>query len=80
MKDTCQNKIFFYGLLSSVLVNFLQRDIDKFEENVRQTKLQKRFIYGQKRKVWNRGKRTQMPVTITEELRPLVVFAGELRR
>ena len=49
-------------------MKFLQRDIDKFKENVRQTKIQKRFIYGEKRKAWNRGKRTQMPFTLTEGL------------
>ena len=49
-------------------MRFLQKHIDKFIENVRQTKVQKRFIYGEKRKAWNRGKRTQMPVTVTEGL------------
>ena len=37
-------------------------------KNVRQMKVQKRFIYGKKRKAWNRGKPTQMSVTITESL------------
>ena len=58
--------MFFSGLHKNVIVKFLQRDIDKFKENVRQTKIQKRFIYGEKRKAWNRGKRTQMPFTLTE--------------
>ena len=49
-------------------MKFLERDIDRFKENVRTTKAQKRFIYGEKRKAWNREKRTQMPVTVTEGL------------
>ena len=49
-------------------MKFLQKDIEKFNENVRKTKVQKIFIYGKKRKAWNRGKRTQMPVTVTEGL------------
>ena len=31
-------------------------------------KVQKRFIYGEKRKTWHSGKRTQMPVSVTESL------------
>ena len=49
-------------------MKFLEKDIDKFKENVRKTKAQKRFIYGEKSKAWNREKRTQMPVTVTEGL------------
>ena len=49
-------------------MKFLERDIDRFKENVRTTKAQKRFTYGEKRKAWNREKRTQMPVTVTEGL------------
>ena len=62
------SKLNFYGLLQSVIVKFLEKDIDKFKENVRKTKAQKRFIYWEKRKAWNREKRTQMPVTVTEGL------------
>ena len=36
----------------------------------------KKIIYGEKRKACNRGKRTQMPGTVTEGLPAL--FAGEL--
>ena len=36
--------------------------------NVRQTKEQNKSFTEKKRKAWNRGKRTQMPVTITEGL------------
>ena len=60
--------MFFSGLHKNVIVKFLQRDIDKFKENVRQKKIQKIFIYGEKRKAWNIGKRTQMPFTLTEAL------------
>ena len=31
------------------IVKFLQKDIDKFKENVWQTKVQKRFIYREKK-------------------------------
>ena len=60
--------MFFNGLLESDLLKLLQKDIDKFKENVRQTKAQKRFIYGEERKAWNRGKQTQMPFTLIESL------------
>ena len=53
---------------------FLEKDIDKF--NVRQTKVQKNSFTEKTRKACNRGKRTQMPVTVTEGLP--AVFAGEL--
>ena len=36
----------------------------------------KKIIYGEKREACNRGKRTQMPGTVTEGLPAL--FAGEL--
>ena len=45
-------------------MKFLQKGIDKFKD-VRQTKVQKRSIYGKKKKAW---KRTQMPFTLTEGL------------
>ena len=41
-------------------------DFDKFNENVRQTK--NIHLQGKKRETWNRGKRTQIPVTVTEDL------------
>ena len=41
--------MFFYGLTKSVIVKFLQKGIDKFKD-VRQTKVQRRFIYRKKRK------------------------------
>ena len=47
--------MFFSGLHKNVIVKFLQRDIDKFKENVRQTKIQKRFIYGEKEKHGTEG-------------------------
>ena len=46
---------------------FPQKDIDKFKE-CQTNESKKRFIYGKKRKAWNRGKSTQMSVTISEGL------------
>ena len=48
-------------------MKFLQKDIDKFKE-CQTNKSTKDSFTEKKRKAWNRGKRTQMPVTITEGL------------
>ena len=49
-------------------MKFLQKDIDQFKVNVTQIKVQKRFIYREKRKAWNRGKQNPMQFTLTEGL------------
>ena len=64
-------------------MKFLQKDIDKFKE-CQTNEFQKNSFTEEKRKVWNSGKRTQMPVTVTEGLaatdkRPLDVFVEKLR-
>ena len=53
----------FLWLTLSVIAKFLLKDIEKLK-NIRQTKVQK-IPLRKKRKAWNRGKRTQMPVTVT---------------
>ena len=50
-----------------LLLSFYKKILTNLK-NFRQIKVQKRFIYGEKRKAWNRGKQTQMPVTVTEGL------------
>ena len=55
--DYC--KVLSWSFYKKILTNL---------KNVRKTRAQKRFIYGEKRKAWNIGERTQMPVTITEGL------------
>ena len=62
------------GTSKGLLLSFYKNDNGKF--NVRQTKEQKDSFTEKKRKAWNRQKRTQMPVTLTEVL--AAVFAGEL--
>ena len=47
---------------------FLQKDINKFKECRTNESTRKIHLRGKKRKAWNRGKRTQMPVTMTEGL------------
>ena len=48
-------------------MKFLQKDIDKFKTMSDKRKYKKIHLWG-KRKAWNRGKRTEMPVTVTEGL------------
>ena len=60
--------MFLYGLLQSVLVMFLQKDSDKFKKMSGKRQYKKDSFTGKKRKVWYWGKRTKMPVTITEGL------------
>ena len=48
-------------------MKFLEKDIGNLK-NVRQTKVEKIHLRRKKRKAWNRGKRTQMPVSVTEDL------------
>ena len=47
---------------------FPQKDIDKFKECQRNESTKKIHLRKKKRKAWNRGKSTQMSVTITEGL------------
>ena len=47
--------MFFYGLMWSVIVKFLQKDIEKFKENVGQTKVKKDSFKGKKRKHGTEG-------------------------
>ena len=47
--------MFFYGLMWSVIVKFLQKDIEKFKENVGQTKVQKDSFKGKKSKHGTEG-------------------------
>ena len=47
------------------MVKFLQKDIDKLKECQANESTKDSFTK-KKRKAWNRGKRTQMPVTVTE--------------
>ena len=51
-----------------VLVKFLQKDIDKFKECQTNESTKDSFTE-KKRKAWNRRKRTEMLVTITERPR-----------
>ena len=41
--------MFSYRLLKNIIVKFLQKHIDKFNENGWQTKVPKKFIYGEKK-------------------------------
>ena len=76
--------MFSYGLLQSVIVKILQKDIDKFKKCQTNESTKDSFTE-KKRKAWNRGKRTQMLVTVTEGLAATITvktvdcFAGELR-
>ena len=47
---------------------FLQKDSDKFKKMSGKRQYKKDSFTGKKRKVWYWGKRTKMPVTITEGL------------
>ena len=48
-------------------MKFLQKDIDKFKEC--QTNESRKDSFTEKKgKAWNRGKRNQMPVSVTEGL------------
>ena len=49
-------------------MKFLEKDIDKFKEISDKQKNIKDFFTGEARRVWNRGKRTQMPFTSTEDI------------
>ena len=46
--------MFFYGLLESVIVKFLQKDIDNFFLKSQINESTKKIVYGVKRKPWNR--------------------------
>ena len=59
-KDT-----FFTEHFHTTASEFVQKYIDKFKA-CQTRKYKKDSITEQKRKPWNRGKRTQMPVTVTE--------------
>ena len=59
--------MFFCDLLWSVIVKFLQKNIDKFKECQTNESTKDSFTE-KKKKAWNRGKRTQMSATITEGL------------
>ena len=52
--------------LQTTVSEFLQKDIDKLKKC--QTNESNDSFTGKKRKAWNRGKRTQKPVTTTEGL------------
>ena len=54
--------------LQTTASEFLQKDIDKCKECQTNERTKKIHLQRKKRKAWNRGKRTQMPVTITEGL------------
>ena len=51
-----------------VLQQSFQKKILTNLKNIRQTKVQRIHLWRKKRKAWNRGKQTQMPVTGTEGL------------
>ena len=57
----------FFAKLS-VIAKFLEKDIDKFKEISDKQKNKKDLFTGETRRVWNRGKRTQMPFTSTEDI------------
>ena len=54
--------------LQTTASEFLQKDINKSKECQTNESTKKIHLRGKKRKAWNRGKRTQMPVTMTEGL------------
>ena len=49
-------------------MKFLEKDIDKFKEISDKQKNIKDFFTVETRRVWNRGKPTQMPFTSTEDI------------
>ena len=49
-------------------MKFLQKDIDKFKKMSDKRKCKKDSCTEKRRKAWNRGKETKMPVTVTEGL------------
>ena len=54
--------------LQTTASEFLQKDSNKFKECQTNESTKKIYLRGKKRKAWNRGKRTQMPVTMTKGL------------
>ena len=60
--------IFSTEHLQTTASEFLQKYIDKFKECQTNESTKKIQARSKKGKVWNRGKRTQMPVTVTEGL------------
>ena len=50
-----------------LLLSFYRKILTNLK-NVRQTKVQKGLIYRERRKAWNKVKRTQMPVPVTDTL------------
>ena len=58
--------IFSSGHLQTTASEFLEKDIDKFKECQTNESIKKIYLQKKKRKAWNRGKQTQMPVTKTE--------------